>query len=191
MFKKILLFHIALFFCFIVLAQKKNTILITYYSKTGSTAQLAKSVEKGASGNNRVQVILKKIEETTEDDLIKADAIILGSPVYNANPAAEVLKFIEKWPFEGGKMKNKIGAVFVTGGGISSGEELVQTSLLQAMMVFGMIIVGGDDWKSSFGASAVTAEGTYTQELNPLFLLKGEQLGKRVQEVVLRWNKKD
>ena len=79
----------------------------------------------------------------------------------------------------------------MTGGGISSGEELVQTSLLQAMMVFGMIIVGGDDWKSSFGASAVTAEGTYTQELNPLFLLKGEQLGKRVQEVVLRWNKKD
>ena len=191
MFKKILLFHIALFFCFIVLAQKKNTILITYYSKTGSTTQLAKSIEKGASENNRVRVILKKIEETTEDDLIKADAIILGSPVYNANPAAEVLKFIERWPFEGGKMKNKIGAVFVTGGGISSGEELVQTSLLQAMMVFGMIIVGGDDWKSSFGASAVTAEGTYTQELNPLFLLKGEQLGKRVQEVVLRWNKKD
>ncbi len=191
MFKKILLFHIALFVCFIVLAQKTNTILITYYSKTGSTAQLAKSVEKGASGNNRVQVILKKIEETTEDDLIKADAIILGSPVYNANPAAEVLKFIERWPFEGGKMKNKIGAVFVTGGGISSGEELVQTSLLQAMMVFGMITVGGGDWKTSFGASAVTAEGTYTQQLDPLFLLKGEQLGKRVQEVVLRWNKKD
>ena len=60
MFKKILLFNIALFVCFIVLAQKTNTILITYYSKTGSTAQLAKSVEKGASGNNRVQVILKK-----------------------------------------------------------------------------------------------------------------------------------
>ena len=191
MFKKILLFHITLFFCFIVLAQKKNTILITYYSKTGSTAQLAKSIEKGASESNRVRVILKKIEETTEDDLIKADAIILGSPVYNANPAAEVLKFIERWPFEGGKMKNKIGAVFVTGGGISSGEELVQTSLLHAMMVFGMIIVGGDDWKSSFGASAVTAEGTYTKELDPLFLLKGEQLGKRVQELVLRWNKKD
>lgn len=189
MFKKILLFHIALFVCFIVLAQKTNTILITYYSKTGSTAQLAKSVEKGASGNNRVQVILKKIEETTEDDLIKADAIILGSPVYNANPAAEVLKFIERWPFEGGKMKNKIGAVFVTGGGISSGEELVQTSLLQAMMVFGMITVGGGDWKTSFGASAVTAEGTYTQQLDPLFLLKGEQLGKRVQEVVMLWNK--
>ena len=191
MFKKILLFHIALFFCFIVLAQKKNTILITYYSKTGSTTQLAKSIEKGASEGNRVRVILKKIEETTEDDLIKADAIILGSSVYNANPAAEVLKFIERWPFEGGKMKNKIGAVFVTGGGISSGEELVQTSLLQAMMVFGMIIVGGDDWKSSFGASAVTAEGTYTKNLDPLFLLKGEQLGKRVQDVVLRWNKKD
>ena len=73
---------------------------------------MAKSVEKGASGNNRVQVILKKIEETTEDDLIKADAIILGSPVYNANPAAEVLKFIERWPFEGGKMKNKIILIF-------------------------------------------------------------------------------
>jgi hypothetical protein len=30
---------------------------------------------------------------------------------------------------------------------------------------------------------------TYTKELDPLFLLKGEQLGKRVQDVVMRWNK--
>jgi NAD(P)H dehydrogenase (quinone) len=189
MYKKLLLFHFALLFCFLVLAQKQSTVLITYYSKTSSTAQLARAVAKGASGTNQVQVILKKIEETTEEDLIKADAIILGSPVYNANPAAEVLKFIERWPFEGNKMKNKIGAVFVTGGGISSGEELVQTSLLQAMMVFGMITVGGDEWTSSFGASAVTGEGKFTKELDTLFLQKGERLGKRVHDVVLRWNK--
>lgn len=189
MYKNLLLVQLVLFICFNIFGQKKSTILITYFSKTGNTAQLAKAVAKGANEANRVDVILKKMDETTEDDLIKADAIILGSPVYNANPAAEVLKFIERWPFEGGKLKNKIGAVFVTGAGISSGEELVQTSLIQAMMVFGMIIVGGDEWTSSFGASAVTGEGKYTKDLDPLFLLKGEQLGRRVQEAVLRWNK--
>jgi hypothetical protein len=33
MYKKLLLFHFALLFCFIVLAQKQSTVLITYYLK--------------------------------------------------------------------------------------------------------------------------------------------------------------
>jgi NAD(P)H dehydrogenase (quinone) len=47
-----------------------------------------------------------------------------------------------------------------------------------------MIIVGGDDWTSAFGASAITNEGVFkTEKLDSLFLQKGFSLGKRVATI--------
>lgn len=156
-------------------------ILITYYSKTAHTQSLAEEVAKGAQSIPGVQVKLKRIDQTTTKDLLDADAIIVGSPVYNANLAPELVQFMSTWPFEGNPLKDKIGAAFVTAGGISAGEELAQLNILQSMLVFGMIIVGGDDWTSAFGASAITNEGVFkTAQLDKIFLQKGFSLGKRV-----------
>ena len=158
---------------FSINTQAQN-ILITYYSKTAHTQSLAEEVAKGASSIPGVQVVLKKIDQTTTKDLLNADAIILGSPVYNANLAPEVVQFMSTWPFEGNPLKDKIGAAFVTAGGISAGEELAQVNILQSMLVFGMVVVGGDDWTSAFGASAITNEGVFkTAQLDKLFLQKG------------------
>ena len=187
--KTISLLSLLMWMHLLVFGQKKPTILITYFSSAGHTEVMARAIAKGASLHDSVDVIVKKIEQTTNNDMLLADAIILGSPVYNANPAYEVLKFIQGWPFEGMPLKNKIGAVFVTGGGISSGEELVQTSLLHSMLIFGMVIVGGENWTSPFGASAITNEAQFSKAIDPIFLIKAQQLGKRVAEASLRWNK--
>jgi NAD(P)H dehydrogenase (quinone) len=168
---------------FSINTQAQN-ILITYYSKTAHTQSLAEEVAKGASSIPGVQVVLKRIDQTTTKDLLAADAIILGSPVYNANLAPEVVQFMSTWPFEGNPLKDKIGAAFVTAGGISAGEELAQVNILQSMLVFGMVVVGGDDWTSAFGASAITNEGVFkTENLDKLFLQKGFSLGKRVAKI--------
>ena len=168
---------------FSINTQAQN-ILITYYSKTAHTQSLAEEVAKGASSIPGVQVVLKKIDQTTTKDLLNADAIIVGSPVYNANIAPEVVQFMSTWPFEGNPLKDKIGAAFVTAGGISAGEELAQVNILQSMLVFGMILVGGNDWTSAFGASAITNEGVFkTAQLDKLFLQKGFSLGKRVATI--------
>jgi len=168
---------------FSINTQAQN-ILITYYSKTAHTQSLAEEVAKGASSIPGVQVVLKRIDQTTTKDLLNADAIILGSPVYNANLAPEVVQFMSTWPFEGNPLKDKIGAAFVTAGGISAGEELAQVNILQSMLVFGMVVVGGDDWTSAFGASAITNEGVFkTENLDKLFLQKGFSLGKRVARI--------
>lgn len=189
MLRKSILLQLLLLSQLLCIGQKSHTVLITYFSKTGNTAQLAEAVAKGAKSINNVQVIVKQMNQTTNADLLKADAIIIGSPVYNANPASEVLKFIEGWPFEGAPFKNKIGAVFVTGGGISAGEELAQVNLLHAMLIYGMVIVGGADWTAPFGASAITDEGPFKQGIDDIFLKKGEGLGKRVAESVVRWGR--
>lgn len=168
----------------------KSTILITYYSNSGNTEELAKSVYAGAIEDNLVHVVMKPVAETTTQDVLAADAIILGSPVYNANPAPEVLKFIQGWPFEKTPLQDKIGAVFVTAGGISSGEELVQNALQNAMLIFGMVVVGGGEWTTPFGASAINEELKGYPEREAIFSKKGEKLGRRVRDVVLRWNRK-
>ena len=172
-------------------AQQQPTVLIAYYSQDGHTKSMAEAVAKGARSVGTVAVKVMTVNEVKKDDLLGADAIIVGTPVHNANAAPEVVKFIAGWPFDGAPMFNKIGAVFVTAGGISAGEELVQMNILHSMLLFGMIVIGGEDWMSAFGASAITVEKPFGQSQKDVvvadqFLKKGEGLGKRVAELAVR-----
>jgi hypothetical protein len=53
-----------------------------------------------------------------------------------------------------------------------------------------MLLVGGDDWTAPFGAAAITNEAPFDTTMNDAFLLKGQNLGKRVATSLLRWHKK-
>lgn len=165
------------------LAAQKPVVLIVYHSETGHTEQMAEAVAAGAEREGAVEVMLRSTETVSEEELRSAAAIIVGSPVYNANVSPEISRFIASWPFEGEPLKDKIGAAFVTGGGISAGEELVQMAILQSMLVFGMVVAGGPHWTQPFGASAVTAEAPFSTSgsgVDQQFLRKGELLGERV-----------
>ena len=163
----------------------KPKVLITYFSQSGSTKKMAESISEGAKSVEGVEVKLLSIEEVTTQELTEASAIILGSPVYNSNPAPQVLEFINSWPFEGRPLKDKIGAAFATGGGISIGEEGVMIDILQSMLIHGMIVMGGEEVEAAFGASAITGEGPFeTREVDAIFLRKAFGLGKRVAEKV-------
>lgn len=182
----ILLLCIGLGTTFSLLAQKQPEILITYYSQSGSTEVLAKAIAAGAKSVVGVNVTLLSIDQVTTQHLLDARAIILGSPVYNGNVAPAVQEFINSWPFEGRPFKDKIGAAFSTGGGISIGEELVMLTILQSMLIQGMIVMGGEETEAAFGASAVTGESPFdTGELDELFLKKGYGLGRRVSNIAM------
>jgi NAD(P)H dehydrogenase (quinone) len=175
-------------------AQERPSVLIAYYSQTGHTRAMAEAVARGARSVKNVNVKLLTVTEATTEELLKADAVIVGSPVYNANVAPEVASFMNRWPFDGSSMRDKIGAAFVSSGGISAGEELTQLNILHSMMVFGMIVVGGEDWRSAFGASAITGEKPFDQvvtgkDVAEEFEKKGEALGKRVAELTVRWKR--
>jgi len=175
----------------------QTNVLITYHSESGNTERMAEAVAEGARSIEGVNVMLLPVNQTQESDLLQADAIIVGSPVHNANVSAEIQQFITSWPFENEPLKNKIGAVFVTGGGISAGEEIVQMNMIQSMLVFGMIIVGGPDWTQPFGASAITGEDPFqvnsSNELSEQFLEKGNLLGHRVARIAsaIKWREKN
>ncbi len=169
-----------------VYGQHKPLVLIAYYSPSGSTKQLAQAIGEGARSVEGVEVVVLPIAEVTQQQLLDAQAILVGSPVYNGNIAPAVQEFINSWPFEGRPMKGKLGAAFVTGGGISIGEEGVMLDILRTMLIQGMIVLGGEEVEAAFGASAITGEGPFKGgKLDPIFLTKGVGLGKRVAENVL------
>lgn len=151
---------------------------------------MADAVAEGARSVEGVTVVVRHVQQANLDDVLSADAIIVGSPVYNANVAPEVQEFINRWPFEGAPLADKIGAAFCTAGGISAGEELVQLNILHSMLIFGMIVVGGPDWQLPFGASAITQEAPFEEnagdDIAPAFKKKGFALGKRVAELTRR-----
>ena len=167
--------------------QDRPSVLIVYYSVTGHTRTMAEAVAEGALSVEEVDVILLSVDQATTDDVLSAGAIIIGSPVHNANVAPAIQTFMNRWPFEDAPLAGKIGAAFVTAGGISAGEELVQLSILHSMLIFGMIVVGGPDWTQPFGASAVTFERPFNSpdslEIAPAFRQKGFALGRRVAEL--------
>ncbi len=165
-------------------------VLIVYHSETGNTETMAHAVRDGVLSVEGVQAVLKSAEDASTQDLLDAHAIIVGSPVYNANVSPPISAFISSWPFEDQPLKGKIGAAFVTAGGVSSGEEITQMNILQSMLVFGMIVMGGPDWSTPFGASAIRGDDffPYDEPIHPGFIKKGNDLGQRVAETVVKMN---
>lgn len=181
-----------LFLAFHIPVTAQINVLVAYYSRDGHTKSMAEAIVKGAESVEGTIVTILPVDKVAMDDLLAADAIIVGSPVYNANVAPMVSVFLSEWPFETGEMRDKIGAAFATGAGFSAGEELTQLSILHSMMIFGMIIVGGPDWSQPFGASAITFEEPFASkgegQIDEVFINKGIALGERVATITHRFN---
>lgn len=128
-------------------------ILIAYDSVEGHTEQLAHWIAEGARQDQSSEVRLQRVEATTQEDLLWADVILVGSPVYNAGMTPGVSAFLGGWPFEGNPLKNKAGGAFTSAKGTSAGEEMVLLNILHCMLVMQMLPFGGDDWRSGFGVS--------------------------------------
>jgi len=129
-------------------------ILIVYDSKTGNTEAMALAVSKGAEQISDTEVTVKKVGQTKLDDLLAADAIIMGSPTYYGQMSAKLKALIDKSVKVHEKLAGKVGAAFTSSGGTSTGAETTVMSILQAMLVHGMIIQGRADDKH-YGATAV------------------------------------
>ena len=156
-----------------------KTLLIVYYSQSGHTKTLAQEIANGAEGHN-IQVKIKKVEETSNDDLRQADALIIGSPVYFGSMAAPLKDLLDRSVAIRGSLKDKIGAAFVTSGHQAGGRETTIMSIIQAMLIHGMLIVG--DPISAGGHYGATALGAPDQEA----INQGRALGARVAELANR-----
>ncbi len=152
-------------------------ILVMYYSRTGNTLKLAEAIATGARQVDGVTCDVKETTEVTAEDFLKAGAIIAGSPVYYGTMAAELKMVFDKFVHLREKMENKVGAAFATAGASAGGRETTILSILQAMLINGMIVLG--DPLETGGHYGISCAGTPDKDT----LTNAEKFGKRVAQV--------
>ncbi len=152
-------------------------ILVLYFSKGGNTKKLAEAIAKGVEEVEGVKAVLKKTSDVTKEDFSASEGIIAGSPVYFGLMAAELKKIFDDFVGVRKKMEGKVGAVFATSGDPTGGKETTMMSIIQVLLIYGMVIVG--DPMSATGHYGVACVGEPDAKTED----NGMKLGNRVAEL--------
>jgi NAD(P)H dehydrogenase (quinone) len=153
-------------------------VLVLYHSRTGNTKRLAEEIAKGVSEIEGISPLLRSAKEVTKEDFLNSEGIIAGSPVYFGTMAAELKEVFDKFIGVRKQMENKIGAAFATSADPTGGKETTIMSILQALLIYGMIIVG--DPMDATGHYGVACSGKPDEKT----LENARKLGRRVASLV-------
>jgi NAD(P)H dehydrogenase (quinone) len=115
--------------------------LVVYYSRSGNTQKMAESIADGITKEG-LETTLKDVKEVNVDDLLKYEAIVIGSPTYYGTMAAEIKRFLDDSVGFHGKLDGKIGGAFASSANLGGGTETTVLDILNAMLIHGMIIHG-------------------------------------------------
>ena len=114
-------------------------VLLIYHSQSGHTEILAKWISK-AIAEEGLEVVCKKVKDVNLEELLNIDGLIIGSPTYYGTMAAEIKHFFDASIKYHGKLDGKVGAAFATAA--STGQETTVISILEALLIHGMVIQG-------------------------------------------------
>ena len=160
-------------------------VLVVFYSATGNTEKMARAVAEGVRSVPGAGVTVKACNEVTAEDVEGADGMVLGSPTYWGNMAAQMKAFIDGWAVKYDvSVMDKVGGAFASGGDETGGKENVIHSLELAMLNGGMIIAGPLQGHS-YGTAGVSAVSPVNEEA----LKRCRALGRRIADVARRMRK--
>lgn len=138
-------------------------VLVLYYSRHGSTLEMAKLIARGAEGEDGVEALLRTVPEVSEtceatepkipdsgapyvslDELKTCDALALGSPGRFGNMAAPLKFFLEKTSSQwlSGSLVGKPAGVFTSTSSLHGGQESTLLSMMLPLLHHGMLISG-------------------------------------------------
>lgn len=138
-------------------------ILVLYYSRTGSTAQLAQYIARGIEGVTGVEARLRTVPPVsttceavdntvpdagapyaTLDDLRNCSGLALGSPTRFGNMAAPMKYFLDSSSslWLAGDLVNKPACVFSSTSSMHGGQESTLISMMLPLMHHGMVMLG-------------------------------------------------
>lgn len=138
-------------------------ILIVYYSRGGSTAEMARSIARGVETVDGAHAKIRTVPEVspvcaavadavppqgppyvTIDDLRNCDGLALGSPTHFGNMAAPLKHFIDSTSglWFAGALAGKPAGVFTATSSMHGGQEATLLSMLLPLLHHGMILVG-------------------------------------------------
>ena len=140
-----------------------SEILVLYYSQSGSTAEMARTIARGIEEVSGMQARLRTVPavsttcEATEasipdrgapyaelNDLEECSGLVLGSPTHFGNMAASLKHFIDGsgslWM--SGALIGKPAAVFTSTASMHGGQESTLLSMLVPLLHHGMVLMG-------------------------------------------------
>lgn len=138
-------------------------ILILYFSRHGTTAEMAKHIARGVELVDDVEAVLRTVPDVssvcekvaasipdhgapyaTLEDLRNCDGLALGSPTHFGNMAAPLKYFIDSTTeiWFSGALSGKPAGVFTSTGSMHGGQESTLLSMMLPLMHHGMLILG-------------------------------------------------
>lgn len=138
-------------------------ILVVYYSRNGTTAQLARQVCRGVESVDGARARLRSVPPVSAEnerpptavpdqgapwarleDLTGTDGAILGSPVRFGNMAAALKHYLDQTSglWLQGALVNKPAAVFTSSQTMHGGQESTLLSMMTPLLHHGMVLVG-------------------------------------------------
>jgi len=175
-------------------------VAVIYASRTGRTRRLAEAVAEGAREAG-ARVTLSEAAKAAPDDLLEADAVIVGSGVHMGGAEASLRGFLAATSplWLAGTLRGKLGAAFVSAGdGVRGGAELALLSMLTTLAEHGMLLVPMHNRLPGFEAGGlhwgpVAATNPQGGEPGPreAELLAARSHGHWVAECAARWLRGD
>jgi len=153
-------------------------VIVIYYSRTGNTKKMAELVVEGIK-KEEVETVLKDVKDVDADELLKYDALVIGSPTYYGTMSSEIKKLLDDSVKFHGRLEGKVGAAFASSANVAGGNETTILDILNAMLIHGMIIQG-DPQGDHYGAVAIGApDARATKECVRL----GSRVARLVKEI--------
>lgn len=137
---------------------KKNSILILYYSSQGATQKMAELIALGVESITNVTAKLRTVPSlhqsqkpntssalmVTREDLLSCSGLILGSPTRFGNISANIQYFLESTldVWLSGQLIGKPAGVFTSSSTLHGGQESTLLSMLLPLLHHGMIVTG-------------------------------------------------
>lgn len=116
-------------------------VLIIYYSRGGTTKKMAELIAEEIKKKD-IEVKLLSVDLVSTKEMLQYDGLIIGSPTYYGSMAAEIKRLIDDSVSFHGKLDGKVGAAFSSSANVAGGNETTVLSILQAMLIHGMIVQG-------------------------------------------------
>ncbi|KTC66597.1 flavoprotein WrbA (Trp repressor binding protein) (plasmid) [Legionella adelaidensis] len=141
----------------------KPYVLVLYYSRTGSIANLAQYIARGVNAVSGIEARVRTVPtvsptcEATEnsipdsgapfatlEDLKNCAALALGSPTRFGNMASPLKYFLDTTSsvWLSGHLVNKPAGVFTSSASLHGGQETTLISMMLPLLHHGMVLVG-------------------------------------------------
>ena len=115
--------------------------IVIYYSRSGNTREMAETIAEGMNEGG-LPTECKSVDKVKAEDLLKYDAIVIGSPTYYGHMAGSIKQLFDDAVSYHGRLDGKVGAAFSSSANIGGGNETTIMGIIEAMLISGMILPG-------------------------------------------------